>query len=101
MELLNKLKLRWGIESNWQVVVILVVFSCTGFTAVFARRFVFDLLGIVEQDPFWLKSIVWLVTIFPIYNIFLLLYGALFGQFDFFWSFFKKMMYRMVPGKSN
>lgn len=101
MELLNKLKLRWGIESNWQVVVILVVFSFTGFTAVFARRFVFDLLGIVEQDPFWLKTMVWLVTIFPIYNVFLLLYGTLFGQFEFFWRFFKKMMYRFVPGKSN
>lgn len=101
MKLLNKLKLRWGIESNWQVVVILSVFSFAGFTVVFARRFVFNLLGIVEQDPFWLKSIVWLLTVFPIYNIILLGYGTLLGQFDFFWRFFKKVVYRFVPGKSS
>ncbi len=101
MELLQKLKTRWDIESNWQVLVILIVFSVTGFSAVFARQFIFDLLGIVEKDPFWFKTLIWVLTIFPIYNILLLLYGALFGQFNFFWGFFKKMMTRLVPGRSN
>ncbi len=101
MKLLENLKSRWGITSTWQVCVILLVFSFTGFTAVYARHFVFNLLGIVEQDPFWFKAVVWLITIFPIYNIFLLVYAAIFGQFTFFWSFFKKMMRRFVPGKSS
>ncbi|MEX0844621.1 MAG: DUF6787 family protein [Balneolaceae bacterium] len=100
MKLFEKLKVRWGITSTWQVFVIIVVFSFTGFSAVYARRFVFDILGIVHQDPFWLKAVVWLLTIFPLYNIFLLIYGAIFGQFEFFWNFFKKMMRRFVPGKS-
>jgi hypothetical protein len=101
MKLFQKLKSRWGITSNWQVVVILIVFAGTGFTALYARRFVFNLIGIIETDPFWLKAVVWLVTILPLYYIFLLIYGALFGQFEFFWGFFKKMINRMIPGKSG
>ncbi len=84
-----------------QVFVILIVFSCTGFTALYARRFIFDLLGIAENDPFWFKAIVWLVTILPLYNIVLLIYGALFGQWDFFWGFFKKMISRLKPQESK
>lgn len=99
--LIEKLKSRWGIESTWQVFIICIVFACTGFSSLFARRFVFDLLGIIDSDPFWLKSLVWVVTILPIYNVLLLMYGALFGQFDFFWNFFKKMIGRFAPGSSS
>lgn len=101
MQIFKKLKAHWDIKSNWQIIVILFVFSLTGFTALFARRFIFPLLGIEASDPFWYKTIMWLITIFPIYNILLLTYGALFGQFKFFWRFFKKMMTRFVPNKLN
>jgi hypothetical protein len=98
---MEKLKSRWGIDSNFQVLMILIVFSCTGFTALYARRFVFDLLGITESDPFWFKTLIWLITILPLYNIFLLMYGALFGQWKFFWGFLKKMITRLTPGRSQ
>ncbi|HET8866192.1 MAG TPA: DUF6787 family protein [Gracilimonas sp.] len=101
MQLLKKLKNHWGIESNWQILMILIVFSITGFTSLFARRLIFPLIGVEAGDPFWFKTIIWLLTIFPVYNILLLVYAALFGQFDFFWRFFKKMMSRFTPGKSS
>lgn len=97
----EKLKSRWGINSNREILLILIVFSFTGFTALYARKFIFNILGITDTDPFWFKSLVWLITILPLYNIFLLIYAAIFGQFDFFWRFFKKMMRRLIPGKSN
>lgn len=101
MQILEKLKTRWGIESNWQIFIILVVFSLTGFTALFARRFIFPILGVETADPFWYKSVIWLITIFPVYNILLLVYAAVFGQFKFFWGFFKKMIVRLSPRKSG
>ena len=97
MKLLQKLKSRWNIESNLQVFLILLVFTCTGFTTLFAREFVFSILGIAENDPFWLKTTVWLLTILPLYNILLLIYGAIFGQFDFFRGFLSKLMKRLLP----
>ncbi|HKK24475.1 MAG TPA: DUF6787 family protein, partial [Gracilimonas sp.] len=73
------------------------VFALTGISALYSRRFLFPLLGIESQDPFWFKTLIWAVTIFPMYNIFILVYGAMFGQFDFFWGRLKKMYERMVP----
>lgn len=100
MRLLEKLKTRWGIESNTQVAIIFFVFSVAGFAIVYVRKLVFSLLGIEAQDPFWLKTIVWLLTIFPLYNVSLLIFGTLLGQFEFFWWFFKKALFRFIPGKS-
>lgn len=101
MHLIDKLKTRWGIESNWQIVIILIVFAITGFSSLFARRLIFPLIGVEAADPFWYKTVIWLLTIFPVYNILLLTYAALFGQFHFFWRFFKKMMRRFIPGRSG
>lgn len=99
MSFFKKMKSRWGIQSNWQLVIILIVFSLTGISALYSRRFLFPLLGIEAQDPFWFKTLIWAVTIFPMYNIFILIYGAIFGQFDFFWGRMKKMFERMVSHK--
>ncbi len=101
MKFFNKIKTHWGITSNWQVIIILIVFAITGFSALYARRFLFPILGIEETDPFWFKTVIWLLTIFPLYNVFLITYGTIFGQFDFFWNFLKKMMSRLIPGKSR
>ena len=52
MGIIDKLKARWGIKSTFQVFIILIVFACTGFTALFAREFVFDLLGVTDEFPY-------------------------------------------------
>jgi len=101
MNFIKKLKSKWGLESNVQIFLILLVFSCTGFTAVYVRRFIFALFGIVEQDPFWIKMLIWLLTILPVYYLFLLIYGALFGQFGFFWKYLKKVVARVIPDQSE
>ncbi|MEX0608033.1 MAG: DUF6787 family protein [Balneolaceae bacterium] len=97
MSLLEKLKVRWNIKSTGQVLIIMLVFACTGFSALFARKFVFGILGITEQDPFWFKTLIWLLTILPLYQVFLLMYAAIFGQFEFFWAFMKKSFGRLIP----
>lgn len=101
MRIIDKLKERWGIENSLQLFLILLVFACTGFTSLYARRFVFDLLGITDEHSFWFKTLVWLLTIFPIYNILLYFYGVIFGQREFFTKFLKKMLGRFVRKKDN
>jgi hypothetical protein len=88
---LQKLQERWGVRTVWQVLVILVVFALTGFTAVFIKKPIFAWLGIDATDPWWLRTGVWLVTVLPAYQVFLLAYGFLLGQFTFFWNFEKRM----------
>lgn len=101
MSFIEKLKNRWGIESTFQIIMILVVFTCTGFTAVYARRLVFHVLGVPPEWPIWAQGLVWIFTILPLYNVLLYIYGVIFGQRVFFTHFLKKMFGRMLPKESD
>jgi len=45
-------------------------------------------------------TVLYYVLILPVYNLFLLIYGALFGQFKFFWAFEKRFFGRLFGRKS-
>ena len=95
--MIEKLKRRWNVKNTWQVVVILIVFSLTGTTVLLIKRPLFALWFPNGEIPLGF-SIAYYILIFPIYNLFLLFYGALLGQFSFFWEFEKKMLDRMKLG---
>lgn len=93
MSWIKKLQEKWGLKSLLQVIIILIVFACTGSTVVFIRKpLVQFIFGDVEKT--WWMQIVYIMLIFPIYNIFLLAYGFIFGQFEFFWKYEKKVLRR-------
>ena len=88
---LEKLKVKWGLKSLFQVIMVLIVFSLTGMTVVLVRPVIFSWFGFDDQTRFIIKSITYLLLIFPMYQILILVYGALFGQFAFFWEKEKKL----------
>lgn len=93
MNWLEKLKKRWKLESAWQVVVVLVVFACTGFTILFLKKPLLNWLA-GEQGDTTLATVLYYIFILPLYNVILLGYGFIFGQFKFFWEFEKRFMAR-------
>ena len=98
---MEKLKKRWGITSNWQVIAILLVFSINGSFAAWVAGPVTNFFGLDAETT---KPYIWylflrILLIFPIYQITLPLVGWLFGQFKFFWDFEKKMLQRMGLGR--
>ncbi|MFC4740700.1 DUF6787 family protein [Flavobacterium ponti] len=96
---MNKLKKRWNITSNWQLILIFVVFAITGSTAAYLSKPFTDFIGLHKESvSLWLYWPIRLLIIFPIYQIMLVLIGALFGQFKFFWEFEKKMLERLKLG---
>ncbi|MET2985284.1 DUF6787 family protein [Aureibaculum conchae] len=92
----KKLKKRWGITSNLQVIIILIVFSITGFTSLFVAKPILELVGLPQEttNP-WIYRPLRILLIFPFYQILILIYGWLFGQFDFFYNFVKKFLSRI------
>jgi len=98
--MLEKLQSRWKLKSAFQVVVVLIVFACTGFTVLFLKEPVLSFL-LPSEEKSTLFTILYYVFIFPIYNIILLAYGFVFGQLTFFWEFEKKMWNRMTGKKIN
>jgi len=87
---------KWKIKSNLQLVIICIVFSITGSIAVWIAKPILDFVGIdkstVSPWVFWLIRI---SIIFPIYQVLIVVIGAIFGQFKFFWAFEKKMLSRL------
>ena len=94
-----KLQDRWHVRSAWQVVIILVVFACTGFTVMFIKPVITEWL-FHENHPGWFSILYW-ILILPIYNLFLLFYGFVFGQFKFFWAFEKRFFGRIFGRKAT
>jgi hypothetical protein len=92
---IEKLKARWQVNSAWQVFIILIVFALTGFTVMYGKRWFFGIIGFDESTAWYIKTGVWIVLILPIYQIVLLFYGAIFGQFNFFWNFVKRTFGRI------
>ena len=90
---MNKLKERWNVTSNWQLVIIFIVFAITGSTAAYLSKPVTSALGITKENlSLWLYWPFRLLIIFPVYQVMLVIIGAIFGQFAFFWEFEKKML---------
>jgi hypothetical protein len=94
MSWLQKLKDRWKVKSAFQVVVILLVFACTGFSVLAIKRPIYNLVFPEGNIPGSIKILYW-ILILPVYNIFLLWYGFMFGQFEFFWNFEKRFFKRI------
>ena len=93
---MNKLKQKWGITSNWQFFIILVVFSVNGSLAVKLAKPLTHLIGVDrETASAWLYWPVRVMLIFPIYQFLLVIVGTIFGQHQFFWNMEKKMLKRM------
>ena len=91
---INKLMQRWKLGSAFQVVVVLIVFACTGFTVLFIKRPILHFLAGDEGDTLT-ASVIYYLLILPLYNVILLAYGFLFGQFNFFWEFEKRFFNRI------
>lgn len=97
----NKLKSRWEIDHNYQIIIILIVFSVTGSAAVYVKKIIFDLIGIDANTSLWIKIPMYMITIIPSYQILLLVIGTLFGQHKFFYNFQKKSLGRFVKKKKT
>lgn len=93
---MDKLKTRWGIEHNWQIIVILIVFAVTGSTASYIGKPILSFLSITPESfssfGYWTIRI---LLLFVVYQFLLVFFGWLFGQYKFFWNFEKKMLRRL------
>lgn len=93
---MKKWKEKWGITSNSQFLIILLVFSITGSIAVGIAKPLLAWIGIERNTTSaWVFWPIRILVIFPTYQVLIVIIGALFGQFRFFWNFEKKMLVRL------
>ena len=84
-----------------QLIIIFIVFGITGSLSVVLGKYVLiNIFGesFLNNDYYWLLR---LILIFPIYQVLLIIVGALFGQFRYFWEIEKKILIKMKLIKST
>ncbi len=97
--LFTKLYDRWKVKARWELIALFLVFAITGSTAGKLSDPLMQLLGLDRDTTSgWLYWPVRIIIIFPIYQILLVIFGWLFGQFAFFKEFAIKMASRMGFG---
>lgn len=90
MSYFDRLKAKWGIESNFQLILVLVVFALTGSASVWVAKPILNMLGVSPDLNPWLRIPLRILIVFPVYQVMLLLIGASFGQFRFFYRLQRK-----------
>ncbi len=93
--MLQRFKVKWNIKSNYQLLVILVIFSVTGSASLMVRKIVFEWIGITADTSLWIKVPLYLLVIVPAYQVLFLVIGTLLGQFRFAWEFEKRFFSRI------
>ena len=88
----RRFKKKWNIKSNFQLVIILIVFSVTGSAAIIVKKYIFHLIGIQPETSLFIKIPLYIIILFPAYQILLIIIGTLLGQFRFFYEFQKKSL---------
>ena len=83
----DKLKSRWGVDSDRRFIVILIVFSLSGSSILWVKTPIYSLLGISQEASLWVKVPVCIL----IYQVFLMAWGTVAGEFRFFWEKEKKL----------
>ena len=89
LSVFDRMKERWGV-GFWGLVAILLAFSLAGMTTLRLKGPVMAFI-MPATAPGWLQWAVYLVVMLPVYQVLLLAYGTLLGQFDFFWSKLKAL----------
>ena len=84
-----RFKSKWNIQSNWQLFKVMVVFSMAGQSILFAMPFVKDYFELPDDLNFLWKALFFIFISFPIYQVFLLFWALLLGEFQFFLFFIK------------
>ena len=99
------LKTKCNIKSNFQLILIFIVFGLTGSFSLKLAKPILHYFGFnreIFESIFLGEILYWslrLIIIFPIYQLLLLFFGFVFFQFSFFWELEKKILIRIGFGK--
>jgi hypothetical protein len=97
----KKLENKWKINYRWEMIAIFIAFALTGSSSVRIAKPLLEFVGFSKSifpEGFLGAIFYWIIRILiilPIYQILLIIFGALVGQFKFFLEFEKKMLKRM------
>lgn len=85
----QRFKSKWGIQSNWQLTKVMLVFALAGQSILFVMPLVRNFFGLPDDINFFWKAIFFVFVSFPIYQILLLFWSLILWEHKFFIFFIK------------
>ncbi len=64
------------------LVIVLLIFSLTGFTSVYVSGYLIEELNLSRWSPGYILGVIFIIT--PVYLVLLLFFAAIFGKFRYF-----------------
>ena len=93
--MIKKLIKIFKVKNRTQLIIVFTVFGITGSMSVVVGEFILSFF--FNQDLnnsifFWVLR---LILIFPLYQLLLIVFGTMFGEFNYFWRFTKKILTKL------
>jgi hypothetical protein len=93
---MQKIRNFFKVESNFQLLIVNVVFAVTGTISVILVGFILNFIDLdtntLSSSLYWTLRI---LILMPIYQILLIMVATVFGEFAYFWRIEKKMLNRL------
>ncbi len=84
-------KVRWGINSNLHLALILFVFAISGMSFLYVKETAYEFLGIVTPGKAWYyKVFIFVFVGLPLYHLVFFFWCIVLGQYTFLKLFLKK-----------
>jgi len=100
--ILKKLEKHWIVDKKWKIIKLFMIFGITGTTSLFVTTPIFNAIGLTKENfgdnTFYviLYYVIKFFAILPFYKILLLIFGWIFGEFEFYITFVKKFFNRFM-----
>jgi len=100
--ILKKLEKHWIVDQKWKIIKLFMIFGITGTTSLFVTTPIFNAIGLTKENfgdnTFYviLYYVIKFFAILPFYKILLLIFGWIFGEFEFYITFVKKFFNRFM-----
>jgi len=97
---LSKLEKRWVVSERWQIIRIFIIFAITGTSSLYITSPILNALGLNKEFFTYnelslsVYYVLKFLAILPFYQILLLVFGWVLGEYKFFSVFVKKMLSR-------
>lgn len=92
----RRFKLKWNIQSNWQLFRVMMVFAMAGQSILFSMPYVKDYFGVPNTINVLWRILFFIFVSIPIYQVFLLFWSLLFGEIRFFIIFIKNTFQKTI-----
>lgn len=98
----KRLQQKWGLTTR-QFWIVFIAFGLTGTTTAILTRYITTLLGMDATTPLIWRILLRVGMLLFGYQVLLLAYGALLGQWRFFWKYEEKLLrkLRILPAQQQ